>query len=70
MAPVDMRHFAARDGSPADYCQQRVRECEIYVAVIGFQYGSLVPGEDVSYTELEFRGGESGRAAAAGFPPG
>ena len=55
MAPVDMRHFAARDGSPADHCQQRVRECEIYVAVIGFQYGSLVPGEEVSYTELEFR---------------
>ena len=55
MAPVDMRHFAARDGSPADYCQQRVRECEIYVAVIGFQYGSLVAGEEVSYTELEFR---------------
>jgi tetratricopeptide (TPR) repeat protein len=55
MASVDMRHFAARDGSPADYCQQRVRECEIYVAVVGFQYGSLVPGEQVSYTELEFR---------------
>jgi hypothetical protein len=55
MAPVDMRHFAARDGSPADYCQQRVRESEIYVAVVGFQYGSLVPGENVSFTELEFR---------------
>ena len=37
MASVDMRHFAARDGSPAGYCQQRVRECEIYVAVVGFQ---------------------------------
>jgi hypothetical protein len=55
MAPVDMRHFAARDGSPADYCQQRVRGCEIYVAVIGFRYGSVVPGEEVSYTELEFQ---------------
>ena len=55
MAPVDMRHFAARDGSPADYCQQRVHECEIYVAVIGFQYGSLVPGEEISFTELEFQ---------------
>jgi tetratricopeptide (TPR) repeat protein len=63
MAPVDMRHFAARDGSPADYCQQRVRECEIYVAVVGFQYGSLVPGEDVSFTELEFRA-----ASLAGVP--
>jgi Domain of unknown function (DUF4062) len=39
MAPVDMRYFAAREGMPADYCRQRVRECEIYVAVIGFRYG-------------------------------
>ena len=26
MVPVDMRYFAAREGQPADYCQQRVRE--------------------------------------------
>jgi hypothetical protein len=55
MAPVDMRYFAARDGRPSDYCRQRVRECEIFVAVVGFRYGSLVPGETVSYTELEFQ---------------
>ena len=52
LVPVDMRYFAARDGRPADYCSQRVRECEIYVAVIGFRYGSFVPGEMLSYTEL------------------
>jgi hypothetical protein len=63
MTPVDMRYFAARDGKPADYCRQRVRECEIYVAVIGFRYGSMVPGEAVSYTELEFNA-----ASAAGLP--
>jgi Domain of unknown function (DUF4062)/Tetratricopeptide repeat/NB-ARC domain len=63
MAPVDMRYFSARDGRPADYCRQRVSECEIYVAVIGFRYGSLVPGEAVSYTELEFRA-----ASDAGVP--
>ena len=49
MAPVDMRYFAARDERPADYCRQRVRECEIYIAVVGFRYGSLVPGETISY---------------------
>ncbi len=63
MAPVDMRYFAARDGRPAGYCRARVRECEIYVAVIGFRYGSMVPGEAVSYTELEFD-----EARAAGLP--
>lgn len=55
MTPVDMRYFAARDGKPADYCRGRVSECEIYVAVIGFRYGTLVPGEAISYTDLEFR---------------
>jgi hypothetical protein len=63
MAAVDMRYFAARDRSPADYCRARVRACEIYVAVVGFRYGSIVPGEAVSYTELEF-----GEAGAAGLP--
>jgi tetratricopeptide (TPR) repeat protein len=63
MASVDMRYFAARDGRPADYCRERVRECEVYVAVIGFRYGSMVPGEAVSYTELEFD-----EASVAGLP--
>ena len=45
LAAVDMGYFAARDGQPADYCRQRVRDCEIYVAVVGFRYGSLVSGE-------------------------
>ena len=63
MAPVDMRYFAARDGRPADYCRRRVRECEIFVAVVGFRYGSLAPGEAVSYTELEFQA-----ATVAGLP--
>ncbi len=63
MAPVDMRYFAARDGRPAEYCRRRVRECEVYVAVVGFRCGSVVPGETVSYTELEFD-----EASAAGLP--
>src|SRR5262245_64631 len=54
LAAVDMGYFAARDGQPVGYCRQRVRECEIYLAVVGLRYGSLVPGEDVSYTEVEF----------------
>lgn len=54
MVPVEMGHFPAAGTSPAGYCRERVAGCEIYVGLIGFQYGSIVPGELVSYTELEF----------------
>ena len=63
LAAVDMRYFAARDGRPAEYCRARVAQCEVYVAVVGFRYGSLVPGEEVSYTEMEFQA-----ASRAGLP--
>src|SRR4029453_11508771 len=59
--------FAAREGQPADYCRQRVRDCDIYVAVVGFRYGSLVPGEAVSYTELEFAEATSTALPRLGF---
>jgi WD40 repeat protein len=63
--PAEMAYFAARDGRPAEYCRSRVRECDVYVGIVGFCYGSLVPdGEErISYTELEFR-----EASAAGLP--
>ncbi len=63
--PVDMVYFAAREGKPADYCRRRVRDCDVYIGVIGFRYGSRVPGDgtDLSYTELEFN-----EAARAGKP--
>lgn len=63
MAAVDMRYFPAQEGPPVEYCRQRVRQCEAYVAVVGFRYGSRVPGAGYSYTEAEFR-----EATAAGIP--
>jgi tetratricopeptide (TPR) repeat protein len=53
MVPVDMRYFPAGEARPADYCREQVRGCGIFVAVVGFRYGSMVPGEGVSFTELE-----------------
>jgi hypothetical protein len=60
MAPVNMRYFAAQDTRPTDYCRTRVRSCQVYVAIVGFRYGSILSGEKVSCTEVEFL--EAGRA--------
>lgn len=52
--PVDMSLFPAGSEAPEEYCRRRVRQCGIYVGVIGFRYGSLLPAGGMSYTELEF----------------
>jgi hypothetical protein len=63
-AVIDMAYFAARDEQPADYCRDLVRDCDMYVGLVGLRYGSPVRDRpDVSYTELEF-----GAATAAGVP--
>src|SRR5262245_43967288 len=62
--PVDMEDFPASPEPSAQLCAQMVANCDVYLAVIGFRYGSPVrdrPG--VSYTEFEFE-----QATALGLP--
>jgi hypothetical protein len=53
--PVDMKDFPAADKPPADLCTERVRDCYVYVGLLGMRYGSPVRDKpEVSYTEFEF----------------
>ena len=47
--------------SPLQVCEKLVQQADIYLGILGREWGSEIPGEGISITEWEF-----GQAQAAG----
>jgi hypothetical protein len=56
-----MEDFPAQDAPPLDVALEALGNCDVYVGIIGTRYGASPPGQDKSYTELEYdRASEQG----------
>jgi hypothetical protein len=51
---VKMEDFGATAAQAASTCRDRVLECDLYIGILAYNYGSLAPDVDKSYTEIEY----------------
>jgi hypothetical protein len=51
----DLAYFPAQSTPPVEVISQAVRDADIYVGIIGFRYGALIPDRSMSYLEYEFQ---------------
>jgi hypothetical protein len=51
---IAMEYLTAEDVRPADKCIALVRECDVFIGIIAWRYGSVLPPHRISITELEY----------------
>ena len=51
---IHMERFGARAWDADDFCLKKVRECDVFVGIAGFCYGSVHNPSGKSYTEREY----------------
>jgi tetratricopeptide (TPR) repeat protein len=52
--PIVMENFGARDATASQIDEAKVRECDVFVGLVGHCYGSSPKDNPTSYTEQEF----------------
>src|SRR5215470_387861 len=51
---IRMENFGARDASAKDFVTRKVEECDLFLGILGYFYGSSPENENTSYTEQEY----------------
>jgi hypothetical protein len=57
--PIALERFSASNESDLEVITRAIKDCQVYLLILGHRYGEIVPGRDISFTELEFEIAES-----------
>lgn len=52
--PIAMENFTASNQQQWDKIRPLIDECDYYILIVGYYYGSIVSGDTVSYTQKEY----------------
>lgn len=52
--PIALERFSAANESDREVIEKAIDDCQLYLLILGHRYGELVPGRNISYTELEY----------------
>ncbi len=55
LTPIYMEEFDPQRPTPAEVCRRELESCDIYVLLLAHRYGARLPGQEFSYTELEYQ---------------
>lgn len=52
--PIALERFPAEDSSVPFVIQRTIQASQIYVIILGYRYGAIVKGRDISFSQLEY----------------
>jgi Domain of unknown function (DUF4062) len=52
--PIALENFSPSNESDLQVIKRALKDCQVYVAILGHRYGSMVPGKNFSFTEFEY----------------
>ncbi len=55
LTPVYMEEFDPQRPTPAEVCRRALEGSDVYVLLLAHRYGARPPGQEFSYTELEYQ---------------
>lgn len=52
--PIALERFSASNESDIAVIKKAIQNCQVYILILGYRYGEIIPGKDIGYVEFEY----------------